>query len=155
MNKKRRLGGRPSENRLAAKRPNRVDQSNGTDDDPALFVAVVERPAFGRPTTILVPSEYVRGPGPRPAPSGPRDADAPAWWVEQAERIVLALVESGHGVSSDDLHSRFADEPSASGAAYGALFARLAHEGRIIERGWVKSRRPEARGRRVVLWGAP
>ena len=129
-------------------------QCRATDGDPALFDAIVERPAFGRPTTTLVPSEYVRGPGPCPIPRGPQDAEAPPSSVDHAERIVMALVESGHGVSSDNLHSRFADEPSASGAAYGALFARLAREGRIIERGWV-TRRPEARGRRVVLWGAP
>ncbi|SNR95316.1 hypothetical protein [Blastococcus mobilis] len=67
----------------------------------------------------------------------------------------MALVDSGHQVSSDDLHERFPDKPSATGAAFGGLFARLARQGRIVERGWVRSRRPEARGRRVVLWGAP
>jgi hypothetical protein len=102
-------------------------------DDPALF--------------------YVRGPGPGGPATGPEDAQAPPWWWEQAEATVLALVDSGHCVSSDDLHERFPDEPSASGAAFGGLFARLARQGRIVEVGMVKSRRPEARRRRIILWG--
>ena len=144
----------PSQDSAAAA-SNRAVQSIRTDDDPALFDAVVERLAFGRPTTTLVPSEYVRGPGPRPTPRGPQDAQAPPWWLEGAERIVLALVDSGHRVTSDDLHDRFPDEPSASGAAFGGLFARLARQGRIIEVGMVRSRRPEARRRRIILSGAP
>jgi hypothetical protein len=146
--------GRPSET-AAAKTSNLAVQSNGQDDDPALFDTVVETHLFGRRTTTLVPSEYVRGPGPRVATAGPQDAQAPAWWWDQAERIVLALIDSGHQVTSDDLHERFPDEPSASGAAFGGLFARLARSGRIVEKGMVKSRRPEARRRRIILWGAP
>ncbi len=124
-------------------------------DDPALFDTVVESHAFGRRTTTLVPSEYVWGPGPRPTTRGPEDADAPAWWWAEAERVVMALIDSGHQVTSDDLHERFLDEPSASGAAFGGLFAKLARAGRIVEVGMVKSRRPEARRRRIILWGRP
>jgi hypothetical protein len=131
------------------------DHSSALADDPALFDAIVERPVFGRPTTTLVPSDYVTGPGPRPATTGPEDAQAPAWWCAEAERVVLALVDSGHRISSDDLHEHFPSEPSASGAAIGALFARLARQGRLVEVGMVKSRRPEARRRRIVLWAAP
>lgn len=98
---------------------------------------------------------YVRGPGPPPATTGPGDAQAPAWWLDEARRIVLALVDVGHTVSSDDLHERFPNEPSASGAAFGALFARLAREGKLREVGTVRSRRPEARRRRILLWGRP
>jgi len=153
VNEKRRPEGRRSQ-KIAAKVTS-DSQYKARDDDPALFDAVVERPAFGRPTTTLVPSEYVRGPGPRPTPRGPQDVQAPPWWLEGAERIVLALVDSGHRVTSDDLHDRFPDEPSASGAAFGGLFARLARQGRIIEVGMVRSRRPEARRRRIILSGAP
>lgn len=150
----RRPGGNRTPSRSAATKP----QASGTDgsgcgDCPALFDAVVDANPYGR-TTTLVPSEYVRGPGPRPAPTGPQDAQAPPWWWAEAERIVLALVDSGHQVSSDDLHDRYPDEPSASGAAFGALFARMARSGRIREAGWVKSRRPAARRRRIILWAA-
>ncbi len=155
MNEKRRPEGRRSESQAAAKLPILVVESNGAGDDPALFDAIVERPAFGRPTTTLVLSQYVRGPGPRPAPTGPEDAEAPAWWWAEVERTVMALIASGHGVSSDDLHDKYPDEPSASGAAFGALFAKLARQGRIREVGMVRSRRPEARRRRIILWGAP
>lgn len=151
MNEKRRPEGRRSETD-AAKLPNLADHSNRQDDDPAMFDVVIERDAYSRRTT-LEPSAFLRGPGPRPATTGPRDAQAPPWWWAEAERIVLALVECGHAVSADDLHERFPGEPSASGAAFGALFARLARRGTLREVGWVKSRRPEARGRRVILWG--
>lgn len=143
--------GRPSEDTPAKKHLD--TQSSGEHDTPALFDPVVESHAYGR-TTTFVASQYVRGPGPRLATTGPEDAQAPAWWWREAERIVLALVDSGHRVTVDDLHDRFPDEPSASGAAFGGLFARLARAGRIIEVGWVRSRLPEARGRRVILWGA-
>lgn len=97
---------------------------------------------------------HVRGPGPRRT-TGPQDAEAPAWWTAEAERIVLALVAAGHTVTSDDLHERFPDEPSATGAAFGGLFARLAAAGRIAEVGWARSTRPAARKRRICVWGPP
>lgn len=127
----------------AAKQVASVAQCRGEDDDPALF------------DRTLTPTEYLRGPGPRPATTGPEDADAPPWWWAEAERVVLALVDAGHQVSADDLRQKYPAEPSASGAAIGALFARLARQGRIREVGMVKSRRPEARHRRIILWGAP
>ncbi len=123
------------------------------DDAPGLFDAVVERNAYGTETTFSIPP-YVRGPG-RRTTSGPQDAQAPAWWWAEAERIVVALVDAGHTVTSDTLHERFLDEPSATGAAFGGLFARLAAAGRIVEVGWAKSTRPAARGRRIVVWGQP
>ncbi len=125
-------------------------------DDGALFGAVVSVGAYGNRTTsyALPDANHVRGPGPRPPTTGPRDAEAPAWWWSQAERIVLALVAAGHTVTSDDLHDRFPDEPSATGAAFGGLFARMARTGSIAEVGWRKSERPAARRRRVVVWGA-
>ncbi len=129
-------------------------ESIADDSVLSLFDAVVEAGAYGR-TTRLVPSEYITGPGPRPATTGPAGAAAPHWWWAEAERVVLALVASGHQVTSDDLHDRFPTEPSATGAAYGGLLRRLAAAGRIVDVGWVRSRRPEARGRRVVLWGQP
>jgi hypothetical protein len=138
----------------AAARKHRQPQSTGRYDSPGLFEAVVEPHPYGR-TTTLVPSKYVRGPGTCPVITGPEDAEAPTWLGVEAERVVLALVDSGHAVSADDLRDRYPHEPSASGAAIGALFARLARAGRIREVGMVRSRRPEARGRRIVLWGAP
>jgi hypothetical protein len=151
-NEKRRPEGRRSEN-VAATAP-LTAESNGATDDPGLFDTVVEHHAYGRTTTFVV-SERVRGPGPRPATTGPIDAGAPAWWWDEAERTVKALIDSGHQVTSDDLHERFPDEPSASGAAFGGLFARMARAGLIREVGMVKSRRPEARRRRIIAWGAP
>lgn len=122
--------------------------------DGALFGAHVNRNAYGQ-ETVYSELEHVRGPGPRPPTTGPEDAAAPAWWWEEAERVVLALVTAGERVSSDDLHERFAHEPSATGASYGALFAGLARRGLIAEAGMMRSRRVQARGRRIVVWGAP
>jgi hypothetical protein len=126
------------------------------DDDNTLFGATVSVGAYGgRTTSFALPGEHVRGPGPRPPTTGPRDAGAPAWWWSKAEAIVLGLVATGHTVTSDDLHEQFPDEPSATGAAFGGLFSRLASAGRIVEVGWARSRRPEARRRRVIVWGRP
>lgn len=126
--------------------------------EPGLF-DIVRSPAPpdlpSRVEIVLRDDEHRSGPGPRPETTGPRDASAPAWWIAEAERIVLALVDAGHSVSADDLHERFPHEPSATGAAFGALFARLASAGRIVEVGMVRSRRPEARRRRIILWGRP
>ncbi len=129
------------------------------DDDGALFGAIVTVGAYGNQTTrYTLPddtSPYVRGPGPRTPTTGPRDAGAPTWWWSKAERIVLALVATGHTVTSDDLHDRFPDEPSATGAAFGGLFSRLSKAGKIREVGMAQSRRPEARRRRIIVWGRP
>lgn len=98
----------------------------------------------------------VRGPGPgRRTTSGPQDAQAPAWWWREARTVVLNVVNAGGTICSDDLHDAFPTEPSATGSAIGGLFARLAHEGLIVEVGMVKSRRPEARRRRIITWGRP
>jgi len=125
-------------------------------DDGALFGAIVARGAYGNRTTsyTLLDTSHVRGPGPRPPTTGPMDAEAPQWWWSEAERIVLALIAAGHTVSSDDLHQRYPDEPSATGAAFGGLFSRLSRDGKIREVGMTKSTRPEARRRRIILWGA-
>lgn len=98
--------------------------------------------------------DRVRGAGPPRPTTGPQDARAPMYWQTEARRIVLALVDAGHLVSSDDLHDRFPDEPSATGAAFGALFKSMAKQGllRLVEHR--PSRRPEARGRVVGLWTA-
>ncbi len=125
-------------------------------DDGALFGAAVSVGAYGnRTTSYTMPDDsYVRGPGPRQPTTGPRDAEAPHFWWAEAERAVLALVANGGTCTADDLHQRFPDEPSATGAAFGGLFSRLASAGRLVEVGWARSRRPAARGRRVVVWGA-
>jgi len=126
-------------------------------DDGALFGAAVSRGAYGNRTTsfTLPEANHVRGPGPRPPTTGPRDAEAPQWWWSEAERTVLALIAAGHTVSSDDLHQRCPHEPSASGAAFGGLFSRLSRDGKIREVGMTKSTRPEARRRRIIQWGRP
>ncbi len=139
--------------RTQATTRDRQELRDGPDDN-ALFGASVSVGAYGRTTSFTLPGEHVRGPGPRPPTTGSRDAVAAAWWWSEAEAIVLALVATGHTITSDDLHNRFPDEPSASGAAFGGLFARMAHAGSIVEVGWRKSERPAARGRRVVVWGA-
>ncbi len=124
-------------------------------DDGALFGAAVSVGAYGRTTSYTLPdANHVRGPGPRPSTTGPSDAEAAHWWWAEAEHGVLALVANGGTCTADDLHQRFPDEPSATGAAFGGLFARMAHAGSIVEVGWRKSERPAARGRRVVVWGA-
>lgn len=131
----------------------RQNVQNVPDGPATLFSAVVKVSAYGRSVAYEVPDDTRRGPGPRKPTTGPQDASAPAWWVEEASQIVLALVANGHRVSVDDLHARYTDEPSASGAAFGALFAKMAAAGQLVEVGWERSRRPEARARRVVLWG--
>jgi hypothetical protein len=122
-------------------------------DALALFGASVERNAYGTETTFTIP-DHVRGRGPRPPATGPHDARASRYWTVEAERIVLALVESGHRVTSDDLRERFADEPSATGAAIGALFKSMSSKGLLRLVGHRPSTRPEARGRVVGIWSA-
>lgn len=124
----------------AAKLPKLTAESTA-DDAPVLFDDAGD------------PSEYLVGRGPRPATTGPEDATAPPWWVEAAERAVLSRIAKGETASSDTLHEDVPDEPSASGAAYGALFARLARAGLIREVGMTRSTRPSARRRRIILWG--
>ncbi len=136
--------------------PTPDNRPTDAQDALALFGASVERNAYGSETTFFMPDDedHRRGPG-RPArPTGPDDARAPRYWTAEAERIVLALVESGHRVTSDDLRERFADEPSATGAAIGALFKRMAASGQLVLVGHRPSTRPEARGRVVGLWAA-
>ncbi|MGY1691984.1 hypothetical protein [Geodermatophilus sp. SYSU D01105] len=144
--------GRPSES-ATARRLLAVD-STAVGDTSVLFDAVVDSHTDGR-TTTLISSEYVTGPGPRPATVGPEGAGAPDWWWREAEAAVRDLLDRKGTVTSDDLHERFPDEPSASGAAIGGLFARLARAGALREVGMVKSQRPEARRRRIILWGRP
>lgn len=130
--------------------------AHDVQDAPGLFEVVSSVGAYGTQNyTFTEPVDAVRGRGPRRTTSGPQDAAAPAWWFAEAERIVLALVDVGHTVTSDTLHERFPDEPSATGAAFGGLFARLSAAGRLVEVGWAKSTRPAARGRRIVAWGRP
>lgn len=126
-----------------------------TPEQDGLFVATVTSTAYGRVTEFNVPGDTRRGPGPRKPTTGPKDAAAPAWWWAEAERVVLDLVANGGTCSTDDLHSRYDGQPSASGGAYGGLFAKLAASGRIVEVGWIRSRRPSARGRRVIEWASP
>lgn len=127
-----------------------------------LFDAIAEHGAYGnRRVTVTMhepgepPVPGPRGPG-RRVTSGPTDAAAPAYWLQDAEAVILATVRAGRTVSADDLHELYADEPSATGNgnAYGRLFSSLAARGLLREAGWVRSTRPEARGRRVVLWAA-
>lgn len=124
-------------------------------DDVGLFDVDIVNGAYGRTTTFSVPSYDVRGPGPRPPTTGPKDAGAPMWWWSTAEKLVVEKVANGGTVTADDLHELLPDEPSATGAAFGGLLARMANDGRIREVGWQPSRRPAARRRRVVAWGAP
>lgn len=126
-------------------------------DEGALFGATVSRGAYGsRTVEYTLPNDsYVRGPGTRPPTTGPSDAAAPQWWWAEAERIVLALVATGHTVTSDDLHERYPHDPSATGAAFGGLFSRLSRAGKIREVGMTRSCRPEARRRRIIQWGRP
>ena len=126
-------------------------------DDGALFGATVSVGAYGNRTTsyVLPDTSRVRGPGPRTPTTGPMDAEAPQWWWAEAERTVLALVAAGHTVSSDDLHQRYPLEPAATGAAFGGLFNRLSRDGKLREVAMTKSTRPEARRRRIILWGRP
>ena len=120
------------------------------DDALALFGASVERNAYGV-TTTFTEQDYRRGPGRRPT-TGTRDARAPLWWTAEAEKVVLDLTAGGRTVTSDDLRERYSYEPSATGAAIGALFRRMANKGLLQLCGHVPSTRPEARGRVVGIW---
>jgi hypothetical protein len=151
--------------------PTADNRPSDAHDALELFGASVERNTYGSETTFSMPDDdeglgsrepkpseddedHRRGPG-RPArTTGADDARAPRYWTVEAERIVLALVESGHRVTSDDLRERFADEPSATGAAIGSLFKRMAARGQLVLVGHRPSTRPEARGRVVGLWAA-
>lgn len=132
-----------------------LEPTTDNSSQDGLFDAVVSVNAYGRDVSYEIPEhDYRRGAGSRRT-TGPEDAVAPAWWWAEAERVVMDVVTAGGTICSDDLHEAFPEEPSASGAAFGGLFTRLANEGRIVEVGMVKSRRPEARRRRIIVWGRP
>jgi hypothetical protein len=146
-------GGGGSSSSLARHRQSTPAEPVDGDDALALFGASVERNAYGTEVAFDIPP-YVRGPGVRPT-TGPADATAPAWWVAEAEQAVLDLTAGGHSVTSDDLRERYRDEPSATGAAIGALFKRMANNGLLQLVGHCPSTRPEARGRVVGIWRRP
>lgn len=131
------------------------DTAQDGQNAPALFEVTSTVGAYGsRNYTFTEPVDVdvVRGPGPRPPTTGPRDAQAPAWWAAEAERLVLRLVREHGQVTSDDVRAVYSDEPSATGAAIGALFKRLGRQGRLTLVAHRPSIRPEARGRVVGVW---
>lgn len=115
-----------------------------------LFGAAVVRNAYGSETTFTIPP-YVRGPG-RRTTTGPQDAQGPNYWMAEAEALVMRLVRDHGEVTSDDVRAVYRDEPSATGAAIGALFKRLGRQGRLVLVAHRPSSRPEARGRVVGVW---
>jgi hypothetical protein len=156
---RRPVGGGGSSSSLA--RQVQATHADPVDADDALALFSVRRtpaPPDIPPRVDFVlrdlDDEHVRGPGVRPT-TGSQDARAPLWWTAEAERIVLALVDSGHSITSDDLRERYPDEPSATGAAIGALFKRMSNKGLLQLVGHCPSTRPEARGRVVGIWRRP
>lgn len=125
------------------------------DGEPALFTPVIStHPDHGSRVSWAEPAPAWGPAAPQPT-RGAQDARAPRYWLAEAERVVLALARSGHTVTSDDLRERYQDEPSATGAAVGALFKRLAGQGQLELVGYRPSTRPQARGRVVGIWQAP
>jgi hypothetical protein len=108
----------------------------------------------GRPGEDQVGRHHRRGPGPR-VTTGPQDAKAPDYWKREAEALVLILARHHGYVTSDDLHAHYPDNPSATGAAIGALFRRLSQQGRLVLDHHRPSTRPEARSRYLGVWRLP
>lgn len=125
-----------------------------------LFEAVREDVSYKPRTFYRMPGEdhqeddYRRGPG-RQATRGPEDAKTPDYWQQEAESVLFALLRARGEVTSDDLRAHYADEPSATSAAIGALFRRLSKRGRIVLDHHRPSSRKEARGRVVGVWRLP
>ena len=72
---------------------------------------------------------------------------------EKLERAIARRAATGEPFTSDDLHDDLdADVLPHDGASMGALVNAAARSGLIEECGYVKSRRPEARSRRIVQW---
>jgi len=74
-------------------------------------------------------------------------------WIDDNYPTACLLASSMGEFSSDDLHDALAIQPDHSGW-WGSIMAKLKCDGRIAEAGRVKSRRPEANGRKVTLWRA-
>lgn len=132
------------------------EDTDATDNerDAALFDVTASVGAYGSRNVQYDIPDYIRGPR-RTCTTTLEDAAAPAWWWSEAEQVVMDIISINGKVSSDDLHEHYADEPSATGAAFGGLFSRMANAGKLVEVGMTKSRRPEARKRRIIVWAAP
>lgn len=121
-----------------------------------LFEALREPTAPDLPTRVRFevpddPVDYRRGPA-RAEPAA--EGAAPAFWFAEAADIVLELSRRPQGVTADDLHEFYADEPSATHAAVGTLIRRLKKRGLIELVTYRPSRRPERRGSATGVWRA-
>jgi hypothetical protein len=73
-------------------------------------------------------------------------------WAELARHAVADLCSTGATFTAEDVR-RLAGDPEAPNAM-GALLHAIADEGWISMVGTVKSTRPNAHGRRVIVWRA-
>lgn len=74
-------------------------------------------------------------------------------WSKRARVTIAEFCAAGIPFTSDDVRNTMHDEPPTPNAI-GALFHTIAGEGWIVMVGTVKSKRPEAHGRRIVQWRA-
>ena len=71
-------------------------------------------------------------------------------WIDNYGPGALAAM-SGRTFTSDDVREVIAEKP-ANNALYGVLFAKWRCAGKIEEVGRVRSKRPEANGRKISAW---
>jgi hypothetical protein len=72
-------------------------------------------------------------------------------WQRNVRRAVLTLCRADITFTAETVREMAGDPPGAPNAMGAALHA-LAEEGLIVEVGSTRSKRPEARGRRVLVW---
>lgn len=77
--------------------------------------------------------------------------DRHAEWVEEARKVAHTIVAERGRVSSDDLHEACPPPATAHPNIWGALFLRIG----LVPIDYVKTRRPEGRGRVIRVYGRP
>ncbi len=86
--------------------------------------------------------------------------NADPWWKSRVRQAIEVLIESGEEFTSDDVFGdRFGIEQPSSRAEknhVGSIFAHLSLSGRVREVRRIRSTRPEANGRKIIVWiGVP
>jgi len=75
-------------------------------------------------------------------------------WALRARDAVDRFSRAGVTFTAETLRDDVGDPPG-SGNACGALLHSLARQGLIVEAGSRRAARPDARGRRLIVWRGP
>ena len=74
-------------------------------------------------------------------------------WQDKAAAAIKRLAATGQVFTVDDLRAELAEEPKSPNS-YGTAFTIAEKKGVICVAGMGHSKRPEAKGRRVIRWSA-